>query len=43
MIEFTLGFVSCAFLFVFFPDLAVIPAGLLRRAWEAINRRTPKE
>ena len=43
MIEFALGFVSASVVFVFFPDLAVIPAGLLRRAWEAIKRRSPKE
>jgi hypothetical protein len=43
MIEFALGFVAASVVFVFFPDLAVIPAGLLRRAWEAIKRRSPKE
>lgn len=43
MIEFALGFLAASILFVFLPDLAVIPAGLLRRAWDAIKRRSPKE
>lgn len=43
MIEFLLGALSASILFVFFPDLAVIPAGLLRKLWEGIKRRTPKE
>lgn len=28
---------------VMFPDIAVVPAGLLRRGWEWVKRRTPKE
>lgn len=43
MIEFMLGGLAVAILYTFFPDLAVIPAGLLRKGWEAIKRRSPKE
>jgi hypothetical protein len=28
---------------VMFPDIAVVPAGMLRRGWEWVKRRTPKE
>lgn len=28
---------------VLVPDLAVIPAGWLRKLWDGIKRRTPKE
>ena len=28
---------------VLFPDLAVVPAGLLRRGWDWIKRRSPEE
>ena len=28
---------------VMFPDIAVVPAGLLLRGWEWVKRRTPKE
>lgn len=28
---------------VMFPDIAVVPAGILRRAWDWIKRRSPKE
>lgn len=38
MIEYVLGFLSASILFVFFPDLAVIPAGLLRKAWAGIQK-----
>lgn len=43
MIEYLLGFVTATALFVFFPDLAVIPAGLIRKAWDWIKARSPKE
>lgn len=43
MIEFMIGGLAVAILYTFFPDLAVIPAGLLRKAWDAIKRRSPKE
>ena len=38
-----IGSLATAILYTFFPDLAVIPAGLLRKAWDAIKRRSPKE
>ncbi len=28
---------------VLFPDIAVIPGGLLRKGWDWIKRRSPKE
>lgn len=28
---------------VMFPDLAVVPAGMIRKAWNWFNRRSPKE
>lgn len=43
MIEFLLGGLLVACLYTFWPDLAVIPAGLLRKGWEWIKRRSPKE
>lgn len=43
MIEFALGFVTATAMFVFVPDLAVIPAGWIRMGWEWVKRRTPKE
>jgi hypothetical protein len=43
VIEFALGALAASCLFVFWPDLAVIPAGLLRKGWEWIKRRSPKE
>ena len=40
-----IGSLGTAVLFVFFPDLAVIPAGLLRKAWEWVKKNvsSPKE
>lgn len=43
MVEFTLGFLACAFLYTFWPSLAVIPSGWLRKLWDAIKRRAPKD
>ncbi len=43
MIEFALGFIACAILYTFWPALAVIPSGWLRRIWTAVNARRPIE
>lgn len=39
MIEFALGATAAAVLYTFFPALAVVPSGWLRRAWAWIRRK----
>ena len=43
MIEFALGFIACAILYTFWPALAVIPSGWLRRIWTVLNNRKSPE
>lgn len=39
MLEFALGALAAAILYTFFPTLAVVPSGWLRKAWAWIQSR----
>jgi hypothetical protein len=43
VIEFALGAIAASALYTFFPTLAVVPSGWLRKAWAWFQSRKPDD